>query len=95
MNVDVPAVVGVPEIAPDALFNVSPVGKLPVVIDHVYGVSPPAAARVWPYEVPVVPEANVEVLMPSCTPIAAPARSAIVPTVICAVLNPKLKSAAE
>ena len=43
---DVPAVVGVPVIAPDDAFNDNPAGKVPVARSHVYGVVPPAAARV-------------------------------------------------
>ena len=42
----VPASVGVPLITPVAASNVKPVGKLPFVIDQVYGVVPPVAASV-------------------------------------------------
>jgi hypothetical protein len=45
---DVPAVVGVPEIAPVELFKDSPAGKLPVVTDQEYGETPPAACNVAP-----------------------------------------------
>jgi hypothetical protein len=41
-----PAVVGVPEIVPEEL-RLSPAGRLPLVIAHVYGVLPPVAARAW------------------------------------------------
>ena len=43
---EVPAVVGVPVIAPVDPFNVKPAGKLPAIVAHVYGVVPPAATRV-------------------------------------------------
>lgn len=47
VKVDVPAVVGVPEmVAPD---NVRPAGNVPVVTLHVYGVEPPLAANVCEY----------------------------------------------
>ena len=48
LTVPVKVPVGVPEIAPVLAFNDRPAGRLPVVIDHVYGVMPPAAARVAP-----------------------------------------------
>jgi hypothetical protein len=41
-----PDAVGVPLNAPVDAFNVTPAGKLPLVIDHVYGVVPPVAASV-------------------------------------------------
>jgi hypothetical protein len=45
VKLDWPAVVGVPEIWPlDA--KLSPAGRVPEARDHVYGVIPPAAARV-------------------------------------------------
>lgn len=40
----VPAVVGVPVITP-AVLMVSPAGRVPAVLDQVYGVVPPVAAR--------------------------------------------------
>ena len=42
VNDDVPAAVGVPEIAP-ALESVKPALSVPVVIVHLYGVVPPVA----------------------------------------------------
>ena len=42
----VPKTVGVPEITPVLLFKPSPLGSVPDVIDHVYGVVPPLATRV-------------------------------------------------
>ena len=41
----VPEVVGVPEIMPVEAFKLRPGGKEEEVIDHVYGVVPPVAAR--------------------------------------------------
>ncbi len=46
VNVDVPVVVGVPDIAPE-LFKLRPAGRLPEETDQVYGVVPPVAARDW------------------------------------------------
>lgn len=46
VNEDVPAFGGVPEITPVDAFSVSPVGRLPVLIDHVYGEMPPLTDRV-------------------------------------------------
>jgi hypothetical protein len=43
---DVPAVVGVPVIAPDNRFKDSPGGNVPIVTAQVYGVIPPAPTRV-------------------------------------------------
>lgn len=48
LTVPVKVPVGVPEIAPVLVFNNRPAGRLPVVIAHVYGVIPPAAAKVAP-----------------------------------------------
>src|SRR5271166_531481 len=41
-----PVPVGVPEIIPVLGASVNPAGKLPEMIDHVYGVVPPVAASV-------------------------------------------------
>jgi hypothetical protein len=41
----VPVVVGVPEIKPDDDEMLSPAGRLPAVIDQVYGEVPPLACR--------------------------------------------------
>jgi hypothetical protein len=46
VKLDVPAVVGVPEITPAELIA-SPVGKAPAESDHVYGVVPFATCSVW------------------------------------------------
>jgi len=53
-NVDAPAAVGVPPIAP-ADDKVKPTGNDPEAIDHTYPPVPPAAASVWLYAVPAVP----------------------------------------
>ena len=42
----VPEAVGVPVMAPLEAFRLRPAGRLPLVIDQVYGVLPPEAARV-------------------------------------------------
>ena len=41
VNVNVPKSVGVPEITPDAAFNVRPSGRLPLAFAQEYGVTPP------------------------------------------------------
>ncbi len=41
----VPEAVGVPEITPVEVFKFRPGGRAEEVIDHAYGVVPPAAAR--------------------------------------------------
>lgn len=63
VNVKTPLVVGVPVIYPPAL-RPSPVGKVPDVIDHVYGAVPPAAESACEYAVPTVSPASdvVEIL---------------------------------
>jgi len=43
--VPVTVCVGVPVIAPVEAFNIRPVGKIPLVSDHVYGGVPPVAAK--------------------------------------------------
>src|SRR5580698_10238016 len=55
VKLDVPGPVGVPEIIPVLAFRVRPLGKLPWVIDQVYGVNPPVAANVALYAIPVLP----------------------------------------
>jgi hypothetical protein len=43
VKLNVPAVVGVPVIAPVELFSVNPAGSEPLVIEYVYGGIPPPA----------------------------------------------------
>jgi len=43
---EVPAAVGVPVMIPVESSRLKPAGSVPVVTDHVYGVTPPEAARV-------------------------------------------------
>lgn len=54
LNVNDPAVVGEPEIAP-AAERVSPSGRLPLVSVYEYGAMPPPAMSVCEYEVPMPP----------------------------------------
>jgi len=55
---EVPAVVGVPLIAPDE-FNDNPAGKVPAARSQVYGVVPPVAAKlVEGYVEPTTPTGN-------------------------------------
>ena len=52
------AVVGVPLITPVLEFRLNPDGKLPDVMDQLYGVLPPVACKIWLYAVPTIPEGN-------------------------------------
>jgi hypothetical protein len=52
VKLEVPAVVGVPEITPPELKE-SPAGSEPDASDQLYGVTPPAAASVWLYATPI------------------------------------------
>ena len=54
VKLNVPTVVGVPEISPVEVFKVRPSGRLPESIDHVKAAEP-VAARVWLYDAPTVP----------------------------------------
>ena len=49
------AAVGVPLIRPVDAFNARPLGSVPEVSDHVYGVVPPVAVSVCEYAVPACP----------------------------------------
>jgi hypothetical protein len=57
VKLNVPAVVGVPEIWP-AEESVSPLGSAPALTVQVYGVVPPLAARVVEYAVPSLAGGN-------------------------------------
>jgi len=45
VKLTVPAAVGVPEMIPSDGTRLSPAGRLPEEIDHVYGAAPPLACR--------------------------------------------------
>ena len=55
MNVDVPVVVGVPEITPVDALNVSPAGSDPLTMLVVRGAVPPAETIVVLYATPTIP----------------------------------------
>ncbi len=59
----VPAAVGVPEIAPVEAFKFRPGGREEALMDQVYGVVPPVAARLALYVVPCWPFAREVVVM--------------------------------
>jgi hypothetical protein len=59
----VPAVVGVPVIAPVELFSVSPAGSDPAVIPQVYGAVPPVTAMLCEYAADTVPAVRGVVVM--------------------------------
>jgi hypothetical protein len=56
------AVVGVPEITPDGV-RINPAGRVPEVIFHVYGVTPPVAIIVKEYTDPTVPDVSGDVVV--------------------------------
>jgi hypothetical protein len=56
VKVEVPAIVGVPEMVLPV--KVSSAGRLPAVIDQVYGLVPPVASRFAEYGTVVVPAAS-------------------------------------
>ena len=47
VKVDVPLVVGVPDMTPVEGFRAKPAGRVPEETDQVYGDEPPTAVRVW------------------------------------------------
>ena len=55
LKVKVPAVVGVPEMAPVLLLRVRPGGKEPLAIDQLYGRVPPLALRTRVYGILTLP----------------------------------------
>src|SRR4051812_14835352 len=59
----VPEPVGVPEIAPVDADNESPTGRVPDVIDQLYGDVPPVAAKVALYDAFCCPLGNVVVVI--------------------------------
>lgn len=63
MNVDVPAVIGVPVMAPVLALIERPAGRLPTLMVNVSGANPPVAETVWLYAVPTVPPGNEVVVM--------------------------------
>jgi hypothetical protein len=66
VKLNVLAVVGFPEITP-AEESVKPLGKSPLSLLHVMGVSP-LATSVWLYAVPTVPPGNVAVVIVGAVP---------------------------
>jgi hypothetical protein len=52
VKLNVPAMVGVPVIAPVEVFSVKPAGSEPLVIENVYGETPPVAMRAELYGTP-------------------------------------------
>jgi hypothetical protein len=61
VKLDVCAVVGVPLITPPEESD-NPAGSAPLESDQLYGVWPPAAARVWEYAIPTVPPGRLAVV---------------------------------
>src|SRR3989442_14364209 len=63
VNLEMPFVVGVPEISPLAVFRVRPSGSEPDAIDHVRGLVPPATSTPSEYRRPTRPSSNRLVVM--------------------------------
>jgi len=59
----VPVAVGVPESRPVAGASVIPAGRLPVVMDQVYGLVPPVACRTSEYAAFFVADGRVDVVI--------------------------------
>jgi hypothetical protein len=62
-KLDVPAVVGVPEITPVLAAIDNPAGKLPCTMLHVYGLVPLVAASVAVYASPTIPFGKLVVVI--------------------------------
>jgi hypothetical protein len=65
VKLEVPLALGVPEMVPVVAARVSPAGRLPELIDHVYDGLPPVADIGAEYATPSVPEGNAPVVMVS------------------------------
>ena len=65
VKLNVPAVVGVPDISPVELLRFSAFGSDPALIDQLYGSIPPVAVRVWLYGTRTVPEGRDAVVIVS------------------------------
>ena len=63
VKLEVPVAVGVPEMVPVVAARLSPAGRLPELIDHVYDGLPPVAVIGAEYATPSVPEGNAPVVM--------------------------------
>jgi hypothetical protein len=74
VKLNVPAVVGVPEMVPVELSMVSPGGSDPLAIDQLYGGVPPVTATVAEYGTPTVPLGREVVVM---SPLEPPAETTI------------------
>jgi hypothetical protein len=64
-KVEVPLLVGAPEMVPVDGVRINPAGKLPELIVHVYGAVPPAAWRALPNAVPTGPEGRLALVIVS------------------------------
>ena len=71
------AAVGVPVMAPVAVFSDRPAGNVPLVSDHVYGVVPPDAVSVAEYAVPTLPFGNDVVVIVSVAGVVVSVSAAV------------------
>src|SRR4051794_8742307 len=106
VNVNVPAVVGVPVIAPEPPLRTSPVGSAPLEMVNVYGAVPPEPETVWLYAVPKLPFGSVagltvmmgqastpHVLTLFVSSVTAPLRPIVLPWVFARVVSVMLVGA--
>jgi hypothetical protein len=63
VNENVPLADGVPLITPVVELSVIPGGRLPALMDHVYGLCPPVALRGRDKAVPTTPGCNEDVVI--------------------------------
>jgi hypothetical protein len=63
VKLELPAVVGVPDITPVLEFSDNPAGNVPLLMLHVYGVTPPVAASVVVYATLTIPFGSVVVVI--------------------------------
>src|SRR5260370_4878394 len=71
------AVVGVPVMAPVAVFSDNPVGNVPLVSDQVYGVLPPDAVSVAEYATPTCPFGSDVLVMVSVAAVVVSVSAAV------------------
>src|SRR3954452_20116746 len=100
VKLNVPAVVGVPVMAPELPLRISPVGSAPLEMVNVYGAVPPDPETVWLYAGPTLPfgsDAGLTVMMGhASTPqvltwfvssVTAPLRASVLPLVFAPVVS--------
>jgi hypothetical protein len=77
-----PDAVGVPMMAPVDEFSVRPAGRLPEVIEYVYGATPPVAFRLELYGTPTCPAVAAHASVGVATAIVMPHEFELVPAAV-------------